>query len=182
MTSLIFLAIKCFFDVWMRWFYAWSRMKVYMINFYHHYSISGPTLVAGGILLRQQVLVSFFLLFVYILKFVSFLLENEYGRFRLLRHTVWAEIHTRIFYLRSYQKNFGFHRNQCKRQIMYGKAHDSWCTVFKTDFNCSSGMLPSFILRYAYLPKLTSVLCRIPKANLYLRKLKIFSYGILYPP
>ena len=29
-----------------------------------------------------------FLLFVYILKFVSFLLENEYGRFRLLRHTV----------------------------------------------------------------------------------------------
>ena len=29
-----------------------------------------------------------FLLFVYILKFVNFLLENEYGRFRLLRHSV----------------------------------------------------------------------------------------------
>ena len=29
-----------------------------------------------------------FLLFVYILKFVCFLLENEYGRFKLLRHTV----------------------------------------------------------------------------------------------
>ena len=57
--------------------------RIYMINFYHHYSISMPTLVAGGILF-----VSFFLLFVYILKFVSFLLENEYGRFRLLRHTV----------------------------------------------------------------------------------------------
>ena len=36
---------------------------------------------------------------------------------------------------------------------------------FKTDFNCSSGMLPSFILRYVRLPKLPSVLCRIPKAN-----------------
>ena len=59
-----------------------------MINIYHHYSVSGPTLVADGILCRLQVFVSFFLLFVYILKFVSFLLENEYGRFRLLRHTV----------------------------------------------------------------------------------------------
>ena len=29
-----------------------------------------------------------FLLFVYILKIVSFLLENEYGRFRMLRHKV----------------------------------------------------------------------------------------------
>ena len=28
-------------------------------------------------------------LFLYILKFVSFLLENEYGRLRLLKHTVW---------------------------------------------------------------------------------------------
>ena len=59
MTPLIFLAIKFFLDVWMRWFYAWSRMKVYMINFYHHYSISGPTLVAAGILFRKQVFVSF---------------------------------------------------------------------------------------------------------------------------
>ena len=59
-----------------------------MINFCHHYSFSGSTLVAGGILFRFEVLVSFFPLFVYILKFVSFLLENEYGRFRLLRHTV----------------------------------------------------------------------------------------------
>ena len=59
-----------------------------MINVYHHYSFSGPTLVAGGILFRLETFVSFFLLFVYILKFVSFLLENKYGRFRLLRHTV----------------------------------------------------------------------------------------------
>ena len=43
---------------------------------------------------------------------------------------------------------------------------------FKTDFNCSSGMLPSFNFRYVCLPKLPSVLCRVPKANLYLRKLK----------
>ena len=37
-----------------------------MINFYHHYSFSGPTLVAGGILFRYEVFVSSFLLFVYI--------------------------------------------------------------------------------------------------------------------
>ena len=39
-----------------------------MINFYRHYSFSGPTLVAGGILFRFEVFVSFFLLFVYLLK------------------------------------------------------------------------------------------------------------------
>ena len=52
-----------------------------MINFYDHYSICGPTLVAGGIFPSL-----FFL--AYILKFVSFLLENEYGQFKLLRRTV----------------------------------------------------------------------------------------------
>ena len=59
-----------------------------MINFYHRYSFSGSTFVADRILFRYEVLMSFFRLFVYILKFVSFMLENEYGRFRLLRHTV----------------------------------------------------------------------------------------------
>ena len=48
-----------FYEVWMRWFFAWNRMKVYMINFYYHYSVCGPTLVAGGILFRQQVFVPF---------------------------------------------------------------------------------------------------------------------------
>ena len=52
----------------------------------------------------------------------------------------------------------------------------------KPVFKRSSGMLPSFILRDVCLPNLSSVLCRIPKANLHLGKLKIFSYGILYPP
>ena len=52
----------------------------------------------------------------------------------------------------------------------------------KTVFDCSSGMLPCFILRYVCLPKLSSVLCRIPKANLHLGKLKIYNFGILYPP
>ena len=52
----------------------------------------------------------------------------------------------------------------------------------KAVFNCSLGMIPSFILRYVCLPKLSSVLCRMPKANLHLGKLKIFSYDILYPP
>ena len=59
-----------------------------MINFYPHHSISGPTLVAGWNSFRKEVFVPFFLLFVYILKFVSFLVEKEYGRLRLLRHTV----------------------------------------------------------------------------------------------
>ena len=57
-------------------------MKVYMINVRHHYSISGPSLVAGGILFMS------FFLFLYILKLVRFLLENECGRFRFLKHTV----------------------------------------------------------------------------------------------
>ena len=37
-------------------------MKVYMINFYHHYSLSGLSLAAGRIFFRQQVLmqISFF--------------------------------------------------------------------------------------------------------------------------
>ena len=52
----------------------------------------------------------------------------------------------------------------------------------KPVFNCSSDMLPSFILRYVCLPKLSSVPCRIQKANLHLGKLKIFSYGILFSP
>ena len=37
----------------------------------------------------------------------------------------------------------------------------------KTVYNCSSGMLHSFILHYMCLPKLSSVLCRIPKANFF---------------
>ena len=71
-----------------------------MTNFYDYYLICGPTLVAGGIRFK----ISFrdiFLLFVYILKFVSFLMENEYGRFRFLRHTVLLEIHTRIIQILS---------------------------------------------------------------------------------
>ena len=50
--SLIFLAIKFFFKDWMCWFYASTKMKVYMINFCHHYSISGASLVADGIHFR----------------------------------------------------------------------------------------------------------------------------------
>ena len=87
------------------WFYAWSRVTVYMVNFCHHYSFSGPTLVAGGILQIRifRVIFPFFSI-----HFVSFLSENKYGWFRHLRHTVWLGIHTRIFsnigYFRSYQR------------------------------------------------------------------------------
>ena len=35
-TLLILLAINFFLEVWMRWFYACKRMKVYLIKFYHH--------------------------------------------------------------------------------------------------------------------------------------------------
>ena len=59
-----------------------------MINFHDHYSICGPTLVGGGILFRLTSFRAIFLLFVHILKLVSFLLEKEYGRFSLLRHIV----------------------------------------------------------------------------------------------
>ena len=46
-----------------------------MTNFYENYSICGRTLGADGLPFR-----AIFLHFVYILKFVSFLLENKYGR------------------------------------------------------------------------------------------------------
>ena len=62
-----------------------------------------------------------FLLLVNILKFVSFVLENEYGRFRLLRHT--ESLKYCLF--QKLSKNFSSHRNQCKMQIMYDNAHDS---------------------------------------------------------
>ena len=52
---------------------------------------------------------------------------------------------------------------------------------FKTDFICSSCMLPSFILRHVCLPKLPSQLCKLPRANSNLGKLKICSYVIFYP-
>ena len=97
-TPLIFLVIKLFFEVWMRLFYAWNKTKVYMITFYDHYLICGPTIKSFH---------TIFLLFVYILKFVSFLLENEYGRFRLLRHTVVSNSHKNYWntvYFRSYQR------------------------------------------------------------------------------
>ena len=56
------LATNLFLEIWMRWFYAWTRMNVYMINFYHHYSLSGISLAAGRILFRHQILmqISFF--------------------------------------------------------------------------------------------------------------------------
>ena len=62
---------------------------------------------------------------------------------------------------------------------MYGNAYDSWCTVFKNCFQLFIGYISLF---HVCLPKLSSVLCRLPKANLHLGKLKIFSYDILYPP
>ena len=68
-------------------------------------------------------------------------------------------------------------------QIMYGKLMRITADALfsKTVFNCVLGMLLSFILRYVCLSKLSSVLCRILKANLHLGKLKIFSYGIVNP-
>ena len=53
---------------------------------------------------------------------------------------------------------------------------------FMLRLSCSSGMLSSFILCWVCFPKLFSVLCRIPKANLHFGELKICSYGIFYPP
>ena len=43
----------------------------------------------------------------------------------------------------------------------------------ETVFNYSSGMLPSFILRFGCLPELSSVLCRIPMGKLAFRKIEI---------
>ena len=77
------------------------------------------------------------------------------------------------------------HQNHSKYDYVrsYQRISVSTDALFSiTVFNCSSDVLPSFILCYVCLPKLSSKLCRIPKVNLHLGKLKIFSYGILYPP
>ena len=62
---------------------------------------------------------------------------------------------------------------------MYGNAHDSGCIIFQTRFHLF--IVNSFNLRRVCLPKLHALLCRLPRANLNLGKLKICSYGILYP-
>ena len=177
-TSLIFLALHLFhlfLEVCMRWFYAWKRMKVYMINFYHHYSLSGFALAAGRILFRHQVLMQMSLFsyafwrpavfgFNTILNVEDFC--STYSNYKLT---------TELFKYHLFQKlskDFGFHSNQCKMQIMYGNAHDSWCIIFKPDFISSSCMLPSFILRRVCLPKITFFAVQITKDKLKFRKIE----------
>ena len=46
----------------------------------------------------------------------------------------------------------------------------------------SLDMLSSFILCCFCFPKLSSMVCRNYKANMYSGKLRLFTYGILYPP
>ena len=90
-TSLVFLAVKFFFKDWMCWFYAWNMTKVYMSRLTFVIIIQFPGLL--WLLVEYFSDTKFschcFFLFLYILKYVSFLLENEFGRFRLLKHPVW---------------------------------------------------------------------------------------------
>ena len=54
-------------------------MKVYIINFCDRYSIYGPAFGCWWNTVQITSFRAIFLLFAYILKFVSFLLENKYG-------------------------------------------------------------------------------------------------------
>ena len=133
------------------------------------YSIPGPTFVASGILFREQVLVPFFFSFsVHLECFRIFNTQSVY-KFtpELLRYCQFQK----------YFKNFCFHRNKYKRQIKY-RAEPLF---FKIDFKNSSVMrLLSFSVVYGCQYCILCYICRIPRANLYLGKLKICSYDILF--
>ena len=67
------------------------------------------------------------------------------------------------------------------RTCRYAQSSDQ-SSMRREFYAALQGMLPSFILGYVCLPKLPSVLCRTPRANLHSGKLKICSCEILYPP
>ena len=78
-TPLTVLAINFFLEVWLRCFSEWKSHKVYKINVYHHYSTSRHSLVVSGIRIPiKKAFMPFFFLFLYILKFGSFLLVYSY--------------------------------------------------------------------------------------------------------
>ena len=130
--------LNLFFEVWMCWFYAWKRMKVYVINFYHHYSLSALSLAAGRILFRHKVLmqISFF--------FYTFRRPAVFCWKTIMNVEDFCSTHsnykltTELFKYRTFQKlskDFSFQRNQCKMKIIYSNALDSWCIIFQNRFH-----------------------------------------------
>ena len=181
-TPLIFLAINSFLEVSMRWFYAWKRMKVYITNFYHHYSLSGLSLAAGRILFRHQVLmqISFFFIPSDAQHFSAKTIMNDEDF--CSTHSNY-KLTTELFkygLFQKFSKDLGFHRNQCKMQIMYHNAHVSWCINFQNRFHLFIVHASFFHFTSWLFAKIAFLLCRWPKVNLNLNlgQLKFCSYGI----
>ena len=79
-------------------------------------------------------------------------------------------------------EHFGFHRNQCKKELIYGSAAPGNALFFETKFIYSRSMLRSFILCCFRFPKLSLMVCRNLRTNMLSRKLRLFACGSLNPP
>ena len=122
-----------------------------------------------------------FLLFLYIFTSSSFLLENDYER---CTHSTY-KFTIDLFKYRLFQKlskDFGFHRNQCKMQIMYGNAHDNRCICFQNRFHLFIVHASFFHFSSCLFAKIVFFAVQITKGKFKFGTLKIWSYVILYPP
>ena len=115
----------------MRWFYAWNRMKVYMINLL--WSLFNLWVCFGCWWYTFQITsfrASFLLLYTFGNLSVFWLKTNMVGV------DIWdtqsSQKFTQELFKQILSKNFGFHTNLCK---MYGNAHDWWCTVVSKPFS-----------------------------------------------
>ena len=69
-------------------------------------------------------------------------------------------------------KNFCFHRDQCKMQIMYGNAHDNWCTVFQNCFQFFIGHASFFQFALCLFAKIVFRAVQNSKGKLTFRKIE----------
>ena len=134
-----------------------------MRNFDHHRFIFLPSVGGEGILYRWQVSMIYFLLYLCIFRLLSFCqkLNMTFQDFHNLKsgHIVTTELFKYgLFWKLS--KNFGFHRNQCKMQILYGNATYTDTLFFKNQIHLFTGYTQFFHFMLFLLSKLPSMVCR----------------------
>ena len=69
-------------------------------------------------------------------------------------------------------KDFGFHRNHCKIQIMYGNAHDSCCIIFQNRFHLAVVHASIFYSASCLFAKIAFCAVQITKGKLKFRKIE----------
>ena len=70
-------------------------------------------------------------------------------------------------------KNYGFHRNQCKMQIIYGIATQGLSTLFQIQNHLFTVYATFFILCRFCFPILSSIVCTKQKGKHVLKKMEI---------